>query len=205
MAHSIAHPESAAGAGSTPRALRFALLASPLIGITFLAKFGFPPLAALGVGISIFFLLGAIAAGAVLGAMSIDPRRLALFTAMLGILGLIQIFQPNSFSPTSLLLLVAIHLPYIFTVPGVDDRDRIIRFFLSIVTVFAWLGIAQYGLQFIVSPRFLFPIENFTPNAFIVQLFNHQAAMEYGSHEYRANGVFFLEPSFFSQILSLSL
>jgi hypothetical protein len=205
MAHSIAQPEAAAGTGSTLRALRFALLASPLIGVTFLAKFGFPPLAALGVGISIFFLLGAIAAGAVFGAMSIDPRRLALFTGMLGILGLIQIFQPNSFSPTSLLLLVAIHLPYIFTVPEVDDRERIIRFFLGIVTVFAWLGIAQYGLQFFVGPRFLFPIENFTPNAFIVQLFNHQAAMEYGSNEYRANGVFFLEPSFFSQILAVAI
>jgi hypothetical protein len=204
MAHSSAQPEAAADAGSTPRALRFALLTAPLIGVTFLAKFGFPPLAAQGVGISIFFLLAAVAAGAVLGAMSIDPRRLALFTAMLGILGLIQIFQPNSFSPTSLLLLVAIHLPYIFTVPG-NDKDQIIKFFLTIVTVFAWLGIAQYGLQFFFSPRFLFPIENFTPNAFIVQLFNHQAAMEYGSHEYRANGVFFLEPSFFSQVLAVAI
>jgi hypothetical protein len=29
--------------------------------------------------------------------------------------------------------------------------------------------------------RYLFPIENFVPNTFIVQHFNHQAAMEYGS------------------------
>src|ERR1700744_6612237 len=205
MAITVAQPEPALAAESTPKWLPFALLAAPLIGATFISKFGFPPLAALGIGVSIFFLLGVLAVGAVLGGVSIEPRRLALFTAMIGILGLIQIFQPNSFSPTSLLLLVAIHLPYIFTVPGDDARDRLIRFFLSIVTVFAWLGIAQYGLQFIVRLRFLFPIENFTPNAFIVQLFNHQAAMEYGSHEYRANGVFFLEPSFFSQILSVAI
>jgi hypothetical protein len=114
-------------------------------------------------------------------------------------------FQPDSFSPTSLLLLVAVHLPYIFTVPGSDDKDRIVKFFLGIVTVFAWCGIAQYGLQFFVSPRFLFPIENFTPDSFIVQQFNHQAAMGYGSHEYRANGVFLLEPSFFSQVLAVAI
>jgi hypothetical protein len=205
MAHSSAKPEAIVGTGSTPRWQRFALLAAPLIGATFLSKFGFPPLAALGIGVSIFFLLGVLAAGTVLGGLSIEPRRLALFAAMIGILGVMQIFQPNSFSPSSLLLLVAVHLPYIFTIPGSDDKDRIIKFFLGIVTVFAWCGIAQYGLQFFVNPRFLFPIENFTPDSFIVQQFNHQAAMEYGSQEYRANGVFMLEPSFFSQMLAVAI
>jgi hypothetical protein len=205
MADSNAQPEAAVGEESTPRWLRFALLAAPLIGATFISKFGFPPLAALGIGVSIFFLLGALAAGAVLGGVSIEPRRLALFTAMLGILGLIQIFQPNSFSPSSLLLLVAVHLPYVFTIPGSDDKDRIIKFFLGIVTIFAWCGIAQYCLQFFVNPNFLFPIENFTPPRFIVQQFNTQAAMTYGSHEYRANGVFLLEPSFFSQVLAVAI
>jgi hypothetical protein len=205
MAHSSAQPEAAVGAESTPRWLRFALLASPLIGATFISKFSFPPFAALGIGVSIFFLLGVVAAGSVLGGVSIEPRRLALFTAMIGILGLFQLFQPDSFSPSSLLLLVAVHLPYIFTVPGSDDKDRIIRFFLGIVTVFAWCGIAQYCLQFFVNPTFLFPIENFTPERFIVQQFNHQAAMGYASHEYRANGVFLLEPSFFSQVLAVAI
>jgi hypothetical protein len=67
------------------------------------------------------------------------------------------------------------------------------------------LGIAQYGLQFFVDPSLLFPIENFVPDTFIVQHFNHQAAMEYGSHEFRANGVFMLEPSFFSQLLAVAI
>jgi hypothetical protein len=203
MAYSSAPPEAATE--STPRWLHFALLAAPLIGATFISKFGFPPLAALGIGVSIFFLLAALAAGSVLGGVSIEPRRLALFTAMIGILGLIQIFQPNSFSPSSLLLLVAVHLPYIFTVPGSDDKDRILKFFLAIVTLFAWCGIAQYCLQFFVNPNFLFPIENFTPSSFIVQQFHNQANMGYGSHEYRANGVFLLEPSFFSQVLAVAI
>src|SRR5271170_8055088 len=205
LAHSSALPGASVRAESTQRALRFALLAAPLIGATFISKFGFPPLAGLGIGVSIFFLLGAVAAGSLLGGMSIEPRRLALFAAMIGILGLIQIFQPNSFSPSSLLLLVAVHLPYVFTVPGGDDKDRIIKFFLGIVTICACCGIAQYCLQFFVDLRFLFPIESFTPSSFIVQQFHNQANMGYGSHEYRANGVFLLEPSFFSQLLAVGI
>jgi hypothetical protein len=185
--------------------MRFALLATPLVGATFLSKFAFPPFGAQGIGISLFLLLAALFAGSISGCVSLEPRRLTLFVTLIGILGLIQMLQPDSFSIPSFLLLVAVHLPYVFTVPHSDDSDRIIKFFLGIVTVFAVCGIAQYSLQFVVNARFLFPIENFVPDTFIVQHFNHQAVMEYGSNEYRANGVFMLEPSFFSQILAVAI
>jgi len=210
MARSVAAPafaeaNSAGGVETAGRWPRFALLATPLIGATFLTKFAFPPFGAQGIGISVFLLLAALCVGSIGGWLSLEPRRLTLFVTLIGILGLMQILQPDSFSVPSFALLVAVHLPYVFTVPHSDDGDRIIKFFLGIVTVFALCGIAQYSLQFAVNPRFLFPIENFVPDTFIVQHFNHQAAMEYGSHEYRANGVFLLEPSFFSQILAVAI
>jgi hypothetical protein len=71
--------------------------------------------------------------------------------------------------------------------------------------VFAWCGIAQGSLQFIVNARFLYPIENFVPASLIVQHFNEQAALGYGSEVYRPNGVFLLEPSFFSQVLAVAI
>jgi hypothetical protein len=193
------------GAVSTTNWPRFALLATPLIGATFLSKFAVPPFGKQGIGISLFVLLAAVIAGTVGGGMRIEPRRLTLYFMLVGSLGLIQILQPEAFSPLSLLLLVAVHLPYVVTVPHSDDGDRIIELFLGIATVLALLGIAQYGLQFFVDPSLLFPIENFVPDTFIVQHFNHQAAMEYGSHEFRANGVFMLEPSFFSQLLAVAI
>jgi hypothetical protein len=180
-------------------------LATPLIGATFLSKFAFPPFGAQGIGISVFLLLTALVVGSVCGCLGVEPRRLTVFVTMIGILGLFQILQPDSFSALSLLLLVAVHLPYVFTVPHSGDGDRIIKFFLGTATIFAICGIAQYSLQFVLNPRFLFPIENFVPDTFIVQHFHHQAAMEYGSHEYRANGVFLLEPSFFSQVLAVAI
>jgi hypothetical protein len=189
-----------AGAG-----LRFAILAMPLVGATLLSKFGFPPFGAQGIGVSLFIVIATVLAGSMSGALSIEPRRLALLAALLAILGAIQMLQPDSFSPLSFLLLVAVHLPYAFGMKADGDGGRIIKLFLGIVTLLALCGIAQYGLQFLVNARYLFPIENFVPNTFIVQHFNHQAAMEYGSQEFRANGVFMLEPSFFSQILAVGI
>jgi hypothetical protein len=185
--------------------LRFAILAAPLVGATLLSKFGFPPLGAQGIGVSLFIVMATVVAGSMSGALSIEPRRLALLAALLAILGAIQMVQPDSFSPLSFLLLVAVHLPYAFGMKADGDGGRIIKFFLGVVTLLAICGIAQYGLQFLVDVRYLFPIENFVPNTFIVQHFNHQAAMEYGSKEFRANGVFMLEPSFFSQILAVGI
>src|SRR5579863_9763845 len=205
VAPTVAIGKNSGGAVSTTNWLPFALLAAPLIGATFLSKFAVPPFGAQGIGISLFVLLAVVIAGSVGGGMRIEPRRLTLYFMLVGSLGLIQLLQPDAFSPLSLLLLVAVHLPYVMNVPRSDDGDRIIEIFLTIATVLALLGIAQYGLQFFVNPRFLFPIENFVPDTFIVQHFNHQAAMEYGSHEFRANGVFMLEPSFFSQLLAVAI
>ena len=205
VAPTVASGASTGGAKSTAGAARFALLATPLISVTFLSKFGFPPFGSQGLGVSLFVMLAALLIGSIAGGISIEPRRLTFYFLMIGSLGLMQIFQPDSFSPTSLLLLVAVHLPYVFTVPQSNDGERIIKFFIQIATVFALLGIAQYGLMRVVNVSYLFPIENFVPDTFIVQHFNHQAVTEYGSHDYRANGVFLLEPSFFSQLLAVAI
>jgi hypothetical protein len=184
---------------------RVGLLAAPLVGVTFLSKFAIPPLCAQGIDISLLLLPTAAIAGAIGGSIRFEPQRLMLYVTLLSILGLVQIVQPDSFSPSSMLLLAALHLPYVFTVPHSGDRERIIKFFLGIATLFAWCGIAQYSLQFFVNARFLFPIEHFVPASFIVQHFNKQAAVAYGSEVYRANGVFLLEPSFFSQVLAVAI
>jgi hypothetical protein len=185
--------------------LGFAVLATPLVGVTVLSKFTVPPLGAEGIDISLLFVLAALTVGSIGGCIRFEPGRLALYVTLIGILGLVQAVQPDLFSPSSMLLLAALHLPYIFTVAHGDDGGRFINFFLGIVTVFAWCGIAQYSLQYVINARFLFPIETFVPDSFIVQHYNKQAALAYGSEVYRPNGVFLLEPSFFSQVLAVAI
>src|SRR5271155_3391710 len=118
MASSLATPsfakrKSTDGAASAAGGLRFAFLVTPLVGATFLSKFAFPPFGALGIGISIFLLQAALIVGSIVGCLTIEPRRLTLFVMLMGIIGLIQVLQPESFSAPSLLLLVAVHLPYV--------------------------------------------------------------------------------------------
>ncbi len=192
-------------AAASPGLLRFGVLVTPIVGVTFFSKFTIPPLGEQGIDVSLFLVLGAVAAGVAANCIRVNPARLTLYLVLIGILGLIQSLQPETFSIPSMLLLAGLHLPYVFAVPRGDEGDRIVQFFLGVATLLALLGIAQWALQFVVGARFLFPIENFAPPSFIVQHYNAQAALSYGSQVYRPNGVFMLEPSFFSQVLAVAI
>jgi hypothetical protein len=74
----VANGASSGGAKSTVSAARFALLATPLIGATFLSKFALPPFGALGIDISVFLVLAALMVGSYADCVRIDPRRLTL-------------------------------------------------------------------------------------------------------------------------------
>jgi hypothetical protein len=76
VAPTVAIGASTGGAKSTASAARFALLATPLISVTFLSKFGFPPFGAQGLGASLFVMLAALLIGSIAGCVSIEPRRL---------------------------------------------------------------------------------------------------------------------------------
>jgi hypothetical protein len=183
-----------------------AVLCVPIVAVTLLPKLSIPPFAAQGIDMSLLVIFTAIGAGLFAGCMRLDAWRLALYALAIGILGFVQILRPDSFSMSSMLLLAAIHFPYVFAVMrGNGDQQRVIARFLGIATFLAWCGIAQYFLQFVVDPRWLFPIENFVPSSYVVQHFNSQGVVNFGSDVYRANGVFLLEPSFFSQLLGVAV
>jgi len=95
------------GAATSMNRLRFAVLATPLVGVTFLSKFAIPPLGAQGIDISLLLLPVAAIAGSICGGIRFEPQRLMLYVTLLAILGLVQIVQPDSFSPSSMLLLAA--------------------------------------------------------------------------------------------------
>lgn len=103
-------------------------------------------------------------------------------------------------------MLIALHAAYMFQIPRAgDNTGRALATFLDLAGFLAWCGIAQFFLQFVVPAEWVFPIENFLPAAFRVELFNSQGPLSYGSSIYRANGVFLLEPSFFSQLLAVAI
>lgn len=186
----------------------------PLMGATFFAKIGIPPFAAEGIGSAFLLMYAAILLGCLNGCMRLEPRRLTLFVMLTAILGVPQLLRAENFSLTSVLLFAVLHAPYIFAVyrpihapvPGINSTAHLaLVFFLQVSWLLAWLGIGQYFLQFIIDAKWVFPIENLLPQQIVVKAFNSQGPLTYGSPLFRANGVFLLEPSFFSQLLAVAI
>lgn len=194
---------SVAGAGGWFVSL---LLYLPLLATTLLAKLSLPPLAAQSLTIAYVFIFLPIALGLAAGCLRLDIKRLSFFLLFIGAIGALQVLRGEPFSLTSLLLLGALHLGYVFYLArGSDSTAQALDFFLGLATVLALLGIAQYGLQFVVGAHYAFPIENLVPKEFVVQGFNMQAPIAYGSGIFRTNGIFFAEPSFFSQFMAIAI
>jgi hypothetical protein len=183
-----------------------AVISTPLLGASLLAKLGFPPLAAEGFGIAVPLIFAMLALAALQDRIRVDPKRLGFYCVMISVLSLPQLLRAGLYSETSLLILAALHFPYVLVVrDGHEYTDKLLRIFLGIATLLACLAIAQYFLQSIISPAILFPIDNFVPMAFVVQGFNAQGVIHYGSDILRATGVFMLEPSFLTQFLAVAI
>ncbi len=177
----------------------------PLITSTFVSKLAVPPFGALGLSIAIPVLVAASCVGAATGRLIVDTHRLLAYTAMLALLWGFQLGHEGLYSVLSMLLLSALHLPYVFQLRRAPDPQAVLGWFQRVALLIAGLGLLQYSAQFALGPALAFPIENYFPEAFRVSAFNMQGYVEYGSAVYRANGVFMLEPSFFSQLVAIGV
>jgi len=189
-----------------------------IVCATLTLKLSIPPFGERGITISLFLLPAVAFLGFAFRALGVDATRLAIFLLLTGTLTVISLFGVNELSISSLAMFTVVHLPFVFGAKSTagasvsaPDKVRdgvatgIYSTFLNLALVLAWCGIAQFFLQFVINARFLFPIENFVPSSFVVQHFNSQGVVEYGSQTYRANGVFLPEPSFFSQLMGVAI
>ncbi|MFZ4289275.1 hypothetical protein ACFQ95_22905 [Variovorax sp. HJSM1_2] len=181
------------------------LTCAPVITATFLSKISIPPFGALGLSLAIPQLCLAAAVGVLSGRLLFDARRLQFYILLLSFMALVQVTRGDNYSLPSLLLFGALHFPYVLSLTGRPDYKKVLAFFQNVALVIAILGILQYSIQFAIGSKFAFPLENFFPEPFLVSKFNQQGYLEYGSDVYRANGVFMLEPSFFSQFLAVAI
>ena len=87
------------------------------------------------------------------------------------------------------------------------DSTRHQRLILDFTLFFCLLGIAQYLGQFVIGPRLAYPMDNFGPQGFVSITKNYNALIpiRYGATTLKANGVFLLEPSYFSQTVAVGL
>jgi len=182
------------------------LLCTPIACASLLSKFGIPGYANLGIGIAIPVMMLVLAYGVINDCVRIEPRRLAFFGITLAVLMLPQLLQAGTFSLDSLMMLALLHIPYVLVVVRGDQLvPKALTFFLYVARLLACLAVAQYFLQGFIDKAYLYPIDNLIPQQYVVQGFNAQGTISYGSTQVRATGMFMLEPSFLAQFLAVAI
>jgi hypothetical protein len=135
----------------------------------------------------------------------IDATFLVFFLIAAAVASLSVIWWPGNASFSSFLYLLAIYALY-----TLRFRNRAVSFavaqhvFLKCMLIAAVLGIAQFLGQFVLGTERVFPLE-YLPEFVKAQNYNVIIPLTYGSPIVKSNGVFFLEPSFFSQFLAIAL
>jgi hypothetical protein len=134
----------------------------------------------------------------------IDAAFLVFFLVAAAVASLSVIWWPGDASFSSFLYLLAIYALYMLRF-----RNRAASFaiaqhiFLKCMLIAAVAGIAQFMAQFVLGPERVFPFE-YLPEFIKAQNYNVIIPLTYGSPIVKSNGLFFLEPSFFSQFLAIA-
>ena len=195
---------------------RVALQYSPILAVVLLAKIAVPPFGKIGLGIDLPILLAVMLMGLLMGRFRVHVTRLLFYLLTIGWLGGSQLLLDNPFSPSSIAFLAVLFLPLTLQLrppktrpleppPAEDPLHASLRAMAGMAAFFALLGVLQYTLQYVIGQRLAFPIEHSLPEAFITQKYNHLIPIREGGTILKANGVFFLEPSFYSQFIGLGL
>jgi hypothetical protein len=183
-----------------------------LLSVTVLERFGInagPASASAALLVGYLFL----ALAGVSGALSLSLSRCWLYGICLSV-GLASLLcNESASSVTSLLLLGAMYLPFVFVLkPGAlsdgaggegEDGDWVMRKFLDLALFCALVGIAQFGAQTLIHADWLFDFTRYIPDKLrAAGTFNTVIPM--GSFN-KSNGFFFREPSGFSYLMALAL
>jgi hypothetical protein len=153
-------------------------------------------------------VLAAVAWGVHLGFLHAEPVRRQLYLVALlccVMATTIACWRGMTWSPLSIIYLAATYVPFTFHLrePSSERYEAGLALFLRLMTLAAVVGILQVGVQLVgVQYTDVFSV---LPKAFVLQGYHTSYPVAYGSNIFKANGMVFLEPSFFSQFLALAL
>jgi hypothetical protein len=140
------------------------------------------------------------------GQLGISPLRLICYMVVLGALMTTLFFKRGSFSTTSLMMLAAIYAPYVLALRVTrQDYLEILGNFQSSMLFCSWCGLVQFGIQFVASADLMFPVSLILPENLLIPGFNLRIPITEGLPYEKSTGVWFLEPSHFSQFLAVAV
>jgi len=181
------------------------LILLPMLAYTLLSKIAIP-LGSQQAPSFIPIALATMPLGVLTGRLEVQSGNLIFYMFWMAFLLLEQVFGGNDFSVPSLGLLFTVHLSYVFRIkPGLLAPDFHLRTFQNIAVFLAICGIAQFVLQFVIGVDWAFLVDRKLPEAIVLQNFHNMNPLGFRSDTFKSNGVFLIEPSFFSQISAVAL
>lgn len=160
-------------------------------------SFQLPLVAVIGSGMVVLFVLQ--------GRVRIPPARIVLFYIPVTLTILLSFLIHRSFSPASLLYLIALYIPYLFVFTpraGVEQRSALLAFQCG-MTIAVVIGMAYWSLA-LIGIRLIDPF-SLVPQQFVQRGYTLPYPIYYGSTILKSNGTFFLEASFLSQFSALAI
>ncbi len=157
-------------------------------------------------GIGFLFCLLIMVVLAFSGRLTIDPVRMIFY--ILGMAGclLTLFFKREAFSFISLLMLLVVYFSYIFSFKLYYDQYlHLLNAYQDIMMFCVWCGIAQFLIQFPLSSDFMFPFDMILPESLFIPEFNLRIPITESLPYEKSTGLWFLEPSHFSQFLAFAV
>jgi hypothetical protein len=175
-----------------------------ILAVTVLQRFGLNfgsySLNAALVAMYLFLVVAASTGGLVISGSRLGLYGVCLVTALASTL-----FNERSSSLTSLGLLAVMYLPFVFVLtPGAGlSPERARDIFLDVAAFCAVAGVAQFYLQFVFRPDWLFDFTARVP-AFLRGPSGYNTVIQ-AAGSLKSNGFFFREPSGCSFVMALAL
>jgi hypothetical protein len=178
-----------------------------LFACIFLQRFALPVGSTNQVAVS--FILAYAVFGYMLlrGRLLLSPALVMFFCGVMAMMTISLAIADERASLSSFVYLFAIYVLYAFKLRYRDGCfEHTLHSYQNLMIVAALFGIAQFASQFVLGADVMFPIDAYIPQDYLYwETYHVMIPLAYESEIMKSNGVFFLEPSFFSQFVGLSI
>ena len=157
-------------------------------------------------GIGFLACVTIVAVLALGGRLTVEPSRIILYVIGMSACLVTLFFKRDSFSFISMMMLFVVYLSYIFSYRvHFEQYYRILASYQDIMLFCVWCGLAQFAVQFVLSPDFMFPFDMILPEPLFIPEFNLRIPITESLPYEKSTGLWFLEPSHFSQFLAFAV
>ena len=181
------------------------LFLGTFLAVTILQRFAVPTVGSI-IGIGFVLSFGLVIGGLFAGRLKLSLPRVCLYAVMASSM-LITLFAKNGpFSQLSLMMLLTLYIPYMVTVElSALEWRALLSLFQRIMAFCGICGIVQFLAQLVVGSGWMFPFKRLLPSSLLIPGFNLQIPLGTGLSLFKSNGLWFLEPSIFSQFLAMAI